>query len=65
MHKHEARTAICDIIDNYNAVGTSIVSRSDCAEAFLTCQEGGVSAAPLVSREQTCCIPLKAKCLAY
>lgn len=65
MREHETRTAVCDIVHNYNAVGTSIVSGSDSAEALLTCQGNGMSAAPLVSPEQTCCVPLTVKNLAY
>ena len=65
MREHETRTAIRDIVYNHDAMGTSIVSRSDCAETFLTCQEGRVSAAPLVLPEQTCCIPLTMKFLEY
>lgn len=59
------RTAVRDIVYNYDTVCTSIVSRGNCAEAFLTCQEGRVSVAPLVSLEQTCCIPLTTERLAY
>jgi len=61
MHGYETRTAIRDIVYNHNAMGTSIVSRGDCAETFLTCQEGGVSVTPSVLPEQTCCIPLRVK----
>jgi hypothetical protein len=59
MREHETRTAVRDVVYNHDAMGTSIVSRSDCAETLLTCQDGGVSATPLISPEQTCCIPLK------
>jgi len=65
MHEHGTCTAVRDIIYDHDAMGTSIVGRSDCAEAFLTCQEDAVSAAPRVSPEPTCCVPLTAKFHVY
>lgn len=49
-------------------MGTPIVSRSDRAEAFLTCREDGGQQAngePLGSLKRTCCIPLTTRNLWY
>lgn len=61
MYERETRTAVRDIVYNHDAVGATVVSRSNGPEAFLTCQKLWVRTVRIGSLAQTCCIPLEAR----